>query len=41
MGAEDTPVRVELIKHDEPQVFKEPLPVGVVGEDPQVEHVRV
>ena len=41
VGAEDPPVDVELVDHHVLEVREELLPLGVVGEDPGVEHVGV
>ena len=41
MAAEDAPVVVQLVDDDVAQVLEEALPLGVVRQDPGVQHVRV
>ena len=41
VGAEDAAVHMQLIEHDPAQVFQEPGPARVVGQDPGVEHVGI
>ncbi len=41
VAAEHAPVRVELVDHDHLQLLEQLEPLGVVGEDRRVEHVRV
>ena len=41
VGAEDPPVGVELVDDDEPKLSKVGLPVGVVGEDAEMQHIGV
>ena len=41
MGPEHAPVDVGLVDHHVLQLAKKPAPVLVVGEDAEVEHVRV
>jgi hypothetical protein len=41
VGAEDAAVDVRLVDHDDRQVGEEVRPRGVVGQDPDVEHVGV
>ena len=41
VGTEDSPIRMEFIDHDEPQVLKKGHPFCMVGEDSRVEHVGV
>ena len=36
-----TPVGVQLVDHDDPQLLEQLEPLGVVGQDRGVEHVRV
>ena len=41
VAAEDAPVHVELVDDDVPELLEQAIPLGVVGEDRRVEHVRV
>ena len=41
VAAEDAAVRVQLVDDDDPQLLEQLEPLGVVGEDRRVEHVRV
>ena len=41
VGAEHAAVRVQLVDDDDPQLLEQLEPLGVVGEDRRVEHVRV
>ena len=41
MAAEDASVRVQLVDDDVAQLLEQQEPLGVVGEDRRVEHVRV
>ena len=41
VGAEDAAVRVQLVDHDHAELLEQLEPLGVVGEDGRVEHVRV
>ena len=41
VGAEHPPVGVDLVQHDVAQALEELDPLGVVGQHPRVQHVRV
>jgi len=41
VAAEDAAIRVQLVEHDVLEVLEQLHPLGVVGEDPGVEHVRI
>ncbi len=41
MSAEHAPIGVEFVDDDDPQLLEELVPLGVMGEDRGVEHVRV
>ena len=41
VAAEHAAVRVQLVDHDVAEVLEEVHPLGVVGQDPRVEHVRI
>ena len=41
VAAEHAAVRVELVDDDDPELLEQLEPLGVVGEDRRVEHVRV
>ncbi len=41
VAPEDAAVGVQLIDHDQPQLLEELEPLGVMGQDSGVEHVRV
>ena len=41
MRSEHAAIRVQLVQHHEAQVFEQPLPARVVGQDARVQHVGV
>ena len=41
MASEDAAVSVQFVENDIPQIFKQASPLGVVGQDPGVQHIGV
>ena len=41
MRAKNTPIRVHLIQNNVTEPLKKARPLGVIGEDPSVKHIRI